>query len=80
MNLIIKNSNVIPSDKETLFGDEEVVFIKEQMDMSQLMVKLGIYKSSSKARHAGRTGDIPIGWTEYKASKKVTLFIWNPTE
>lgn len=80
MNLIIKSNKIISTDKETLFGDEEVTYIEEPMDMSQLMVKLGIYPSSSKARQAGRVGDIPTGWTEYKASKKVMLYIWNPTE
>ncbi|QKN84809.1 hypothetical protein KNV05_gp146 [Vibrio phage River4] len=82
MNVIIFNENVQPSDRATLFGDEEVVFVapSDARDLPSLLAFLGIYKSTSQARQAGRKGKIPTGWTVMKASKKVELFIWNPTE
>lgn len=79
MNVVIDGSPWIPSDIPTLFQDEEVIFSKAN-DLPGLMVELGIYPSSSKARHAGRSGPIPQGFVVFKASKKVTMWIWNPTE
>jgi len=79
-NVIVKSSKWRESDIEDLFGDEEVYFT-ECTDIPSLLVELKIYKSKSKARQAGREGDIPPGWThEFKASKKRRLWIWNPTE
>ena len=78
-NIIVDNGNVLDSDKELIFGDEEVI-TTEVMSLPNLLHTLGVYKSTSQARKAGRVGDIPTGYTEYKASKKVRLFIWNPTE
>ena len=78
-NIIVDNDNVLDSDKELIFGDEEVI-TTEVMSLPNLLHTLGVYKSTSQARKAGRVGDIPTGYTEYKASKKVRLFIWNPTE
>ncbi|MBF84539.1 MAG: hypothetical protein CL489_08700 [Acidobacteria bacterium] len=78
-NIIVDNGNVLDSDKELIFGDEEVI-TTEVMPLPNLLHTLGVYKSTSQARKAGRVGDIPTGYTEYKASKKVRLFIWNPTE
>lgn len=84
MNIVVKDSKWKESDITTLFGDwngdvEEVKFV-DDMPMPNLMVELGIFPSTSKARQANRIGDIPSGWTQYKASRKVTLWIWNPTE
>jgi hypothetical protein len=63
-----------------LFGDETVHFT-DASDLPGLLVELGIYKSKSDARRAGREGPIPDGWThELRASKKNRLWIWNPTE
>ena len=79
-NVIVKDSKWIESDFEYIFGNEEVHFTEAKC-LSVLMKELGIYASSSKARQAGRVGEIPKGFTEeFKASKKVRLWIWNPTE
>lgn len=79
MNIVVKSSFWRDSDIPTLFGDEDTMFVEDE-DISTLLVKLNVYKSTSQARRAGRKGPIPSGYTEYKASKKVTLYIWNPTE
>ena len=78
-NVVVKDSAWRESDIATLFGDEPVHFTEAQ-DLSQLMVELKIYPSTSKARKANRQGEIPGGWSEYKGSKKRFLWIWNPTE
>ena len=79
MNIVVKTSPWLKSDIKTLFGDEEVTFVDDIL-MPTLLAQLKIYKSASQARQAGREGDIPKGYTEFKASKKRTLYIWNPTE
>jgi len=77
-NVVIAGSHWKESDLETLFGDEEVQFV--QVDSLQgLLAHLGVYRTRSESRRAGRWGDIPDGWTELKASKKKRLWIWNPT-
>lgn len=78
-NVVIKGSDWIDSDLPTLFGDEEIHF-SEAADVQSLMVELNIYKSKSESMRAGRQGPIPEGWTEFKASKKRRLFIWNPKD
>ena len=78
-NIIMLNEYVQSTDQQTLFGTEEVLH-SITTDISALMVELGIYPTTSKARQAGRVGEVPPGWTVFKASKKVTLWIWNPTE
>jgi hypothetical protein len=78
-NIVIKSSAWVEDDLTLLFGDEEVTFA-ESTELSALMRELGIFPSSSAARRAGREGPIPTGLTEFKASKKRKLWIWNPTE
>ena len=78
-NIVVKSSSWLDSDLLLLFEDEQVHFT-DATDISALMKELGIYKSTSEARRAGRSGELPSGWTEYKASKKKTAWIWNPTE
>lgn len=80
INVVIEDSPWRPSDIEWLFGPEEVVFITAK-DMPNLLVKLGCFKSTSEARRAGREGPIPQGLTwAFKANKKTTIWIWNPSE
>lgn len=79
MNVIIWNEFVKTTDKETLFGDEPVIFSKET-ELPNLLKEVGVYNSTSQARKAGRCGRVPDGWNVIKASKKVEMFIWNPTE
>lgn len=86
MNVIIKSSTWHEGDIPTLFGDidgsnvGDVVFA-ESTDLASLMVELGVYKSKSEARRVGRKGPVPEGWSDaFKASKKVRMWIWNPTE
>lgn len=78
-NIIVDNGNVLESDVPILYKDEEVLWV-EPKPLPNLLAELGVYKSTSQARKANRVGEIPDGYTEYKASKKVKLFIWNPTE
>lgn len=79
-NVVVKHSKWQEKDIELLFEDEEVHFT-EATCLSVLMKELGIFSSTSEARRAGRVGPIPEGFTfEFKANKKVRLWIWNPTE
>lgn len=80
IDVIVENGNVQESDVELFYEDDEIHRI-EARDLPNLLVKLGVYKSTSQARNAGRKGDIPEGWTEmFKASKLVSMTTWNPTE
>lgn len=78
-NIVVSGSPWRDSDLTTLFNNEQVMYC-ESVDLPNLMVEVGIYPSTSKARQAGRQGAIPTGYTEFKASKKRQLYIWNPTE
>lgn len=58
---------------------EEPIYFTGAVDLPNLLVELGAYKSTSEARRAGREGLIPKGYTELRASKKYgTIYIWNP--
>lgn len=80
LNVIIQSDAVESGDVELIFGSEPVVTINRDSvtDLPGLLAELGLYKSRSESRRAGRTGDIPTGYTEMKGSKKCHLFIWNP--
>jgi len=79
-NVVVKNSKWLESDLTTLFEDEEIHFT-EHTDIPSLLVELGIFKSKSQSRQAGRQGEIEKGFTDnFKASKKRKLWIWNPNE
>lgn len=78
-NVVIVDSDWIESDIYLLFGDEYVHFTYT-IDLPSLLKELGIYKSTSEARKAGRIGDVPKGWSEIKASKKRRLWVWNPDD
>lgn len=77
-NVIVESSNWNSKDIGTIFETEEIHFTNARC-LSKLMVELGIFPSTTKARLAGRIGKIPTGYTEFKASKKRRIFIWNPT-
>ena len=62
-----------------VFGDEDFL-VSSQDQLPNLLVELGVYKSCSIARRAGRIGEVPTGYTELKASKKNDIYIWNPDE
>jgi len=84
-NVVVKNSSWTQRDLEILFSEEgktvEEIHFTEVEDMQSLMAELGIFSSKSQAIKAGRKGEIPKGWTsEFKASKKYRLWIWNPSE
>lgn len=79
MNIIINSSAWQERDLFLIFQNEDVIFVDE-MSIPQLLKHLGVFPSTSKAVQAGKTGEIPKGYTEYRASKKCFLYIWNPTE
>lgn len=79
MNLVVNGSRWTERDLQLIFNGEPVVFV-DNIPIPNLLVHLGIFKSMSQARQAGRTGNIPSGYTEYKASRKVHLYIWNPSQ
>lgn len=79
-NVVVRHSKWQEKDIELLFEDEEVHFT-DATCLSVLMKEMGIFRSTGESRRAGRVGPIPEGFTfEFKASKKVRLWIWNPTE
>lgn len=79
-NIIINSPHVRDTDAHTLFGNEEVYYT-DTTDISVLMKEIGAFESTTKARQAGRAGKVPAGFTDkYKASKKMVLWIWNPSE
>lgn len=76
-NVIIQGSCFEPEDAKLFWP--EAFHLVDAHDLPSLLVKCGIYSSTSEARRAGRNGPIPPGWTRMKASKKVPDFcIWNP--
>lgn len=80
-NIVVNNGNTLPQDIITLFGEEDVItYVEDKTTMTDLVVKLGLFKSKGQARKAGRVGDIPEGWTVVKGNRKTFLFIWNPSE
>lgn len=79
MNVVISWSPYTHRDLEIVFPDEDVVFVNST-NMTDLVCELGLYKSKSQARDAGRLGDIPTGYNQIKGNKKTTLYIWNPSE
>lgn len=85
-NIIIKSSAWQEGDDITMFADrhgdlhgEEVLYL-DAPSLEVLYRDLGIYKSSSEAKRAGKGGPIPTGYSELKASKKCRVYMWNPTE
>lgn len=79
--IIVNGPYILPTDVATLFGgSQDVIHYTDETDLSRLMVELGVYPSTSQARRVGRHGPVPTGFTEYKASKKRPICIWNPTE
>lgn len=79
-NVLILSEHVLPTDAAILFGKEEV-YVTTEIDLPRLLVEIGVFKSTSEARRAGRLGEVPSGWTDqFKASRKRRLWIWNPSE
>lgn len=78
-NIVVAESDWREEDIYTLF-EREYVHFTTATDLPSLLKEVGVYKSTSEARRAGRTGDIQKGWSEIKASKKRRLWIWNPYE
>ena len=79
MTVVIKSSKATKRDIEVVFNSEKFLFV-ESLTLDSLCKELGVYKSTSDARRAGREGKVPVGYSEIKASKKITLFVWNPDE
>lgn len=77
-NVVIKTSPYQERDLHTLFGDEDVIF-KDVTDLPRLLADLGIFKSTTQARKAGHSGELPLGWSVL-GTKKKRVFLWNPSE
>lgn len=58
--------------------DEPITIFDPDTDYGVLLVTGGLFASVSKAWKAGYKGQIPSGWTEFRANK-VKVFIWNPS-
>lgn len=84
MNIIIKNSKWQEDDKRIIFSDwfnkdtQEEVSIVDCNKMEDLAFEVGAYQSRSKARQAGRFGNIPAGYNEIWLNKKLKIYLWNP--
>lgn len=79
-NVIIKSSSWRDKDVPLLFGGEPVHFSDAQ-SLPELLVEVGAFPSKGQARKAGRSGEIPSGFTfEFKANKKMRPWIWNPID
>jgi len=80
LNVIIDSDRVRDGDRAMLFPDDEDVRVCSGVDMYDLLVMVGVFKSKGDARknwHGVR--DIPGGWSEYKVGKlKKELCVWNP--
>tara|TARA_Y100000592_G_C5396454_1_gene280885 strand:- start:747 stop:986 length:240 start_codon:yes stop_codon:yes gene_type:complete len=79
MNIVVQSSKYTPRDLELIFPNEQVIAVPN-VPLPTLLKMLKVYKSAGEAIRAGRTGEIPTGYTELKASKKRTIYIWNPTD
>ena len=79
MNILVHGNFWTQRDLDLLFGDEPVIF-SAAADLQTMVTELGLFPSKSKAIAANRSGPIPHGWTVMKGNKKVTLWIWNPSE
>lgn len=87
MNVVIGQSET-QSMLNSLFYDnsksletwqkEDPIHYSQAEDLQALMLEVGAYKTKSEAMRAGRSGPIPKGYSEYKASKKIRLWLWNP--
>jgi hypothetical protein len=84
LNVIVNSDKIGPNDKELIFGDEEVFFVNpEDMDMFDLLVKLGSFESKGQAKkNWTKTGkEIPQGFNEFIVGKlRRCLTIWNPSK
>lgn len=78
MNIVVQSSKYTSRDLELIFPNEQVIAVPN-VPLPTLLKMLKVYKSAGEAIRAGRTGEIPTGYTELKASKKRTIYIWNPT-
>lgn len=79
MNLIVSNSKWEERDKFSIFNNEPSTLIDVD-SMETLAVFCGAYESKSKARQAGRTGEIPKGYNEIWLNKTILIYLWNPTK
>lgn len=82
LNILILG-NIEPGDVAALFpkGESIEAFRPEEVDIFDLLVKLGAFPSKSQARKnwKGPT-EIPQGWSEFTIGKmKRKLCIWNPS-
>lgn len=90
-NFVIVNQHFCSSDVELFFDDEKVEYIKcpidsgigdRPIDMYDILVKVGIFKSKSIARkNWNRTGpQIPKGFSDFKGIGKLKrrITILNP--
>jgi hypothetical protein len=82
LNIIVKSKYVLDSDKETIFGSEDVVFTDSDTDIFDLLVLIGSFKSKTQAKkNWNGPKEIPYGFSEFCIGKiKRHLTIWNTVE
>lgn len=84
VNVVVLNENWDTSGIGSIFEDwdgsyDGPLWVTDKDLLPNLLVKLGIYPSTSKAIQAGRKGKIPSGFDEIKANKSgVRLYTYNP--
>lgn len=85
VNVVVWNSEWNLSDIDSFFSDVKgkfdgpILIIDEKL-LPNLLVKLKVCQSTSKAIQAGRKGEIPEGYFETKANKYgVTIYTLNCT-
>lgn len=60
---------------EWAWGSEPYVRSLDET-LPALLCGMGIYRTRSEARRAGRDGPVPFGFTQLRASKTKTIWIW----
>ena len=79
MNVIVNNEFFQTTDKTTLFEEEDCYILDDSVTLlPNLLVTLGLYKTTSEARRAGRVGELPKGWSVIQGNKLTTVWVWNP--
>lgn len=80
MNFIVLNPWVWEEDKHLFFGEEEVIFLRQE-NMIDILVMCDIFKSKNDAKRNWKGPiDIPEGFNQFTVGKlKTVISVLNPT-